>query len=245
MTLLSAILLKANILDGNPVLRFNNLAGRRGEGKTFFTNFAGAMEKISWKPGTMVYPAPAAIVTVGADPSEWNMLTIAWTGTICTDPAMLYISVRPARHSYPMLLRRMEFTLNLTTEAMVRATDWVGVRSGADFDKWTETGLTPLPGEMVASPTIAESPLAIECRVKEVVRLGSHDMFIAEVVNVRADARWIDKSTGAFSLKEAGLLVYAHGAYYALGELIGRFGFSVCKKPRKADRFTQKGASGK
>lgn len=190
------------------------------------------MEKISWKPGTMVYPVPAAIVTVGATPSEWNMLTIAWTGTVCSDPAMLYISVRPSRFSYPVLMQRMEFTLNLTTVEMARATDWVGVRSGADFDKWKETGLTPLPGEKVASPTIAESPLSIECRVKEVMRLGSHDMFIADVLNIRADARWIDPITGAFSLKDAGLLVFSHGGYYALGDLIGRFGFSVKKKSR-------------
>lgn len=187
------------------------------------------MNKISWKPGTMVYPAPAAIVTVGAAPSEWNMLTIAWTGTICTDPAMLYISVRPSRHSYPILLRQMEFTLNLTTRGMARATDWVGVRSGAEYNKWKETGLTPLPGEKVASPTIAESPLSIECRVKEVVRLGTHDMFIADVLNVRADRRWIDETTGAFSLKEADLLAYVHGGYYALGDFIGKFGFSVKK----------------
>lgn len=189
-------------------------------------------DKISWRPGTMVYPAPAAIVTVGADPSEWNMLTIAWTGTVCSDPAMLYISVRPSRHSYSLLLRQMEFTLNLTTEEMATATDWVGVRSGAQYDKWKETGLTPLPGEKVASPTIAQSPLSIECRVKEVVRLGSHDMFIADVLNVRADKRWIDPATGAFSLKDAGLLVFSHGAYYGLGDLIGRFGFSVKKEKR-------------
>lgn len=185
--------------------------------------------KISWKPGTMVYPAPAAIVTVGADPSEWNMLTIAWTGTICTDPAMLYISVRPSRFSYPLLVKNMEFTLNLTTVDMAHATDWVGVRSGADYDKWKETGLTPLPGEKVSSPTLAESPLSIECRVKEVVRLGTHDMFVAEVLNLRADARWIDSATGAFSLKDAGLLAFMHGAYYALGDFIGKFGFSVRK----------------
>lgn len=185
--------------------------------------------KISWKPGTMVYPAPAAIVTVGADPSEWNMLTIAWTGTICTDPAMLYISVRPSRFSYPLIIKNMEFTLNLTTVDMAHATDWVGVRSGADYDKWKETGLTPLPGEKVSSPTLAESPLSIECRVKEVVRLGTHDMFVAEVLNLRADARWIDSTTGAFSLKDAGLLAFVHGAYYALGDFIGKFGFSVRK----------------
>lgn len=188
------------------------------------------MSKVSWKPGTMVYPAPAALVTVGADPGEWNMLTVAWTGTICTDPAMLYISVRPSRHSYPILKDRMEFTLNLTTEEMARATDWVGVKSGADYDKWKETGLTPIPGEKVASPTILESPLSIECRVKEVVSLGTHDMFIADVLNLRADQQWIDSETGQFSLRAAGLMVYVHGKYFSLGDMIGHFGYSVRKK---------------
>ena len=178
----------------------------------------------------MVYPAPAALVTCGSSPEDWNMLTVAWTGTICTNPAMLYISVRPERHSYPLILENMEFTLNLTTESMARATDWAGVRSGRDYDKWKQTGLTPLKGEMVQSPTIEESPLAIECRVKEIMRLGSHDMMIAEVLCVRADDRYIDPATGAFSLKKAGLMAYVHGGYYALGDLLSTFGFSVKKK---------------
>lgn len=177
----------------------------------------------------MVYPAPAALVTCGASPEEWNMLTVAWTGTICTDPAMLYISVRPERHSYPLILKNMEFTLNLTTEAMARATDWAGVRSGSEYDKWKETGLTPLPGETVKSPTVAESPLSIECRVREVMKLGSHHMMMAEVLAIRADDRYIDPSTGAFSLKEAGLMAYVHGKYFGLGDMLGKFGFSVKK----------------
>ncbi len=188
------------------------------------------MVKTSWKPGTMVYPLPAAIVTCGANREEWNMLTVAWTGTICSDPAMLYISVRPERHSYPIIKNRMEFTLNLTTAEMARATDWVGVRSGKDYDKWKETGLTPIPGEKVSSPTIEESPLSIECRVKSIISLGSHDMFIADVLNVRADERFIDPDTGGFSLKESGIMAYCHGNYYELGNLIGKFGFSVQKK---------------
>lgn len=178
----------------------------------------------------MVYPAPAALVSVGADESDWNMLTVAWTGTICTNPAMLYISVRPERHSYPLIEKYMEFTLNLTTVDMAHATDWAGVRSGADFNKWQQTGLTPLPGEAVASPTIEESPLSIECRVKEIMKLGSHNMIIADVVNVRADDRWLDPESGKFSLEKAGLMAYVHGGYYALGELLGTFGFSVKKK---------------
>jgi len=178
----------------------------------------------------MIYPLPAALVTCGATPEEWNPITIGWLGTICTNPPMCYISVRPERHSYPILKERMEFTINLTTADMARATDWCGVRSGADFDKWKESGLTPVPGEMVKSPTIKESPLAIECRVKSVTALGSHDMFIADVLNVRADSRWIDPATGAFSLEDSGLLAYSHGKYFELGKFIGKFGFSVKKK---------------
>ena len=188
------------------------------------------MAKVSWRPGTMVYPLPAALVTCGADREEWNMLTVAWTGTICSDPAMCYISVRPERHSYPIIRDRMEFTINLTTADMAKATDWAGVRSGKNYDKWKETGLTPIPGEKVASPTIEESPLSMECRVKSIVSLGSHDMFIAEVLNVRADDKYIDPETGRFSLESSGIMAYSHGNYYELGKLIGKFGFSVQKR---------------
>lgn len=187
-------------------------------------------KKTDWRPGTMVYPLPAVLVTCGSKPEEWNMLTVAWTGTICSDPAMCYISVRPERHSYPLIVKNMEFTINLTTAAMARATDWAGVRSGRDFDKWKETGLTPVPGKTVSCPTIDESPLSIECRVKSIVHLGSHDMFVAEVLNVRADNRYIDPQTGAFSMEKAGMLVYQHGFYHEVGRMIGHFGFSVRKK---------------
>ena len=186
--------------------------------------------KLSWRPGTMIYPLPAVLVTCGATPEEWNMITIAWVGTICSDPAMCYISVRPERHSYPLLIKNMEFTINLTTVDMARATDWAGVRSGRDYDKWKETGLHPVPGEMVKSPTIEESPVSIECRVKSVTHLGSHDMFIADVLNVRADSRYINEETGKLELEKAGMLVYSHGQYFALGDLLGHFGFSVRKK---------------
>lgn len=188
------------------------------------------MAKIDWRPGTMIYPLPAALVTCGDKPENWNMLTVAWTGTICSDPAMCYISVRRERHSFPLIENLMEFTINLTTRDMARATDWAGVRSGRDFDKWKETGLTPLPGVKVKSPTIAESPLSIECRVKSAVDLGSHVMFPADVLNVRADDRFIDPATGRFDLVASGLMVYVHGGYYELGSLIGTFGFSVKKK---------------
>ena len=178
----------------------------------------------------MIYPLPAVIVTCGKTKEEWSMLTVAWTGTICSDPAMCYISVRPERNSYPIIKRCMEFTINLTTAEMAKATDWCGVRSGKDYNKWDKTGLTPLSGEKVASPTIEQSPLSIECRVKTILNLGSHDMFIAEVLNVRADDRFIDPSTGNFSLEKSGIIAYCHGFYYELGKLLGKFGFSVQKK---------------
>lgn len=185
--------------------------------------------KRDWKPGTMIYPLPAVIVSCG-DENESNLLTVAWTGTLCTNPPMCYISIRPERHSYELIRRNMEFTINLTTESMARATDWAGVRSGCDYDKWAETGLTPEKGVMVACPSITESPLSIECRVSEIMPLGSHDMFIAEVINVRADESLIDPETEAFDLAKAGLISYSHGAYYKQGNEIGRFGWSVRKK---------------
>lgn len=177
----------------------------------------------------MIYPLPAVIVTVGATPEEWNPITVAWTGTICSDPAMCYISVRKERYSFDILMRNMEFTINLTTADMARATDWIGVRSGRDHDKWKESGLTPMEGECVASPTIEESPLSIECRVKSATDLGTHTMFIADVLNVRADTRWMDPETGKFSLDKSGIMAYCHGHYFRLGEMLGNFGFSVRK----------------
>lgn len=188
------------------------------------------MSKVSWRPGTMVYPVPAALISVGATPEEWNLLTIAWVGTVCSDPAMLSISVRKERYSYPILMRNMEFTVNLTTESMARATDWCGVRSGRDYNKWKETGLTPIAGEKVCSPTVDESPLSIECKVKTTIDLGSHTMFIAEVVNVRADSKYFDPESNRFMLEKAGLIAYSHGYYHTLGSAIGKFGFSVQKK---------------
>ncbi len=180
----------------------------------------------------MIYPLPAVLVSCGKEESEYNIITVAWTGTICTNPPMCYISVRPERHSYEIIKRNMEFVINLTTKDMAFATDWCGVRSGKDFDKWKETGLTPIPGEKVASPTIEQSPLSIECRVKSVTSLGSHDMFIAEVLNVRADSRFIEPETDRFALEKSGLMAYCHGHYFSLGEMIGKFGFSVQKTPK-------------
>ncbi|MCH5231152.1 MAG: flavin reductase family protein [Muribaculaceae bacterium] len=190
------------------------------------------MSKISWRPGTQIYPLPAVIVSCGNKPENWNMLTIAWTGTICSDPAMCFISVRPERASYPLIVENMEFTINLTTRDMAFATDWVGVRSGREYNKWEKTGLTPIPGEKVSSPTILESPLSIECRVKEIIKLGTHDMFISEVLNVRVDSGLIDEA-GKFDLEKAGLIAYLHGHYYDIGDMIGKFGFSVKKDKNK------------
>lgn len=185
-----------------------------------------------WKPGTMVYPLPAVLVTCG-DAERSNMLTVAWTGTVCTDPAMLYISVRPGRFSYDLIKERMEFTVNLTTAEMARAVDWAGVRSGRDYDKWAQTGLTPEPGVAVGCPSIKESPLSIECRVREIIPLGSHDMFLADVVDVLADESLIDPESGQFRLADAGLINYSHGNYYRQGDHIGRFGWSVKKQEKK------------
>lgn len=185
--------------------------------------------KLQWKPGTMIYPLPAVLVSCGTAEHS-NLITVGWTGTVCTDPAMCYISVRPERYSYDLIKEQMEFTINLTTEAMARATDWCGVRSGRDYDKWTETGLTPEPGVTVGCPSVMESPVSIECRVREIVRLGSHDMFLAEVLAVLADERLLDPDSGALHLDLAGLISYSHGQYFAQGPQLGRFGWSVKKK---------------
>ena len=159
--------------------------------------------KQDWKPGTMIYPLPAVLVSCGKEESEYNIITVAWTGTICTNPPMCYISVRPERHSYPILKRNMEFVINLTTKEMAFATDWCGVRSGRDYHKFDEMKLTPGQCTVVSAPLIEESPLCIECRVKEIISLGSHDMFIADVVNVRADDRNLNPETGKLELAEA------------------------------------------
>lgn len=186
--------------------------------------------KTLWKPGTMIYPLPAIMVSCGETVEEQNIITISWLGTICTNPPMCYISVRPERHSYPIIKRTGEFVLNLTTEDMAFATDWCGVRSGKDYNKFEEMKLTADKASAVNAPIIKESPLNIECRVKEVLALGSHDMFIADVVAVQADERFIIPETGQFDMKAANLIAYSHGHYYKLGEEIGKFGWSVQKK---------------
>lgn len=186
--------------------------------------------KVPFKPGTMIYPLPAVMVSCGDEPNSYNILTIAWTGTICSDPPMCYISVRHERHSYDIIRRTGEFVINLTTEDLSYATDWCGVKSGHDYNKFEALHLTPEKGQLVKAPLIAESPLNIECQVVEIRPLGSHDMFIANVVAINAEEKLIDKSTGAFQLNHAHPLAYSHGKYYGLGEKIGGFGFSVKKK---------------
>jgi flavin reductase (DIM6/NTAB) family NADH-FMN oxidoreductase RutF len=191
------------------------------------------MSKVLWKPGTMIYPLPAVMVSCGAEPSEYNIITISWTGTICTEPAMCYISLRPSRHSYNIIRKNGEFVINLTTKPLAFATDWCGVKSGKDFNKFTEMGLTPVPSSKLKAPLIKESPVNIECIVREIKELGTHHMFISEVVAINADEKYIDEKTGAFRLYDAEPLCYSHGKYFETGKLIGRFGFSVAKKKKQ------------
>lgn len=188
--------------------------------------------KQSWKPGTMIYPLPAVLISCGENEQEYNLFTVAWTGTVCTNPPMCYISVRPERHSYEIIKRTGEFVINLTTASLARATDWCGVRSGRDYDKFAEMGLTAESAAVVKAPIVAESPVSIECRVKQIVPLGSHDMFIADVVNVLVDEEYINPETGKLELERADMIAYSHGEYFRLGKAIGHFGWSVRKKKK-------------
>ncbi|MBP5473564.1 MAG: flavin reductase family protein [Bacteroidales bacterium] len=188
------------------------------------------MGKLTWKPGTMIYPLPVVLVSCGATIQEYNILTVAWTGTTCTNPAMCYISIRPERYSYEIIKRNGCFVINLTTAELTKATDWCGVKSGRDVNKFKETGLTPIPATIVSAPMIDESPINIECIVKDIIPLGSHDMFLSEVVAVNADEKYYDNWSGTFSLSNAKPICYSHGKYYEVGKPIGKFGFSVKKK---------------
>ena len=189
--------------------------------------------KVPFKPGTLIYPLPAVMVSCGDAPENYNIITIGWTGTVCSDPPMCYISVRHERYSYDIIKRTGEFVINLTTVDLARITDWCGVRSGRDYNKFKEMHLTPQQGQLVKAPLIGESPLNIECRVRDIRPLGSHDMFLADVVAIDAEERLIDKSTGAFQLNHAQPLAYSHGKYYSLGEKLGGFGFSVKKQSNR------------
>lgn len=187
------------------------------------------MGKQEWKPGNMLYPVPAVMVSCGDDKKIPNIITVAWTGTICSDPAMVSISVRPERYSYDMIRKTGEFVINLTTRELTGAADWCGVKSGRDVDKFREMSLTPGQARHLEyAPIITESPVNIECKVKEIKELGSHHMFIAEVAGVQVSEKYLD-AKGKFWLSHAELVAYSHGEYYLLGEKIGKFGYSVKK----------------
>ena len=188
------------------------------------------MAKAMWKPGTFLYPIPAVMVSCGTMEKS-NIITVAWTGIINSDPAMVYISVRPSRYSYNIIKEQGEFVINLTTENLLKATDWCGVRSGEKYDKFKEMNLTKESAVHIKCPMIKESPVSVECRVKEIKKLGTHDMFIAEVLAIHADEKYIDEN-GAFDISKCDLIAYSNGGYYTLGKKIGKFGYSVEKKKK-------------
>ena len=187
------------------------------------------MGRVDFKPGNMLYPLPAVLVSCSDKKGNDNLLTVAWTGTVCSDPAMVSISVRKERYSHQMIKETGEFVINLTTAELVRAVDFCGVRSGRDVDKWSAMKLHKLAAQKVAAPLLEESPVNIECKVTQVLELGSHDMFLAEVVAVHVDDRYMDEK-GRFHLNDTDLLAYSHGTYLRLGEELGTFGYSVKKK---------------
>lgn len=188
------------------------------------------MGKITWKPGTFIYPIPAVMVSCGTMEKS-NIITVAWTGIINTNPAMVYISVRPTRYSYNLIKDQGEFVINLTTKSLTRATDWCGVKSGANVDKFKEMKLHKEKASIVKCPMIQESPVSVECKVKEIKELGSHTMFMAEVVAINVDEKYIDNK-GAFDITKCDLMAYANGNYLAMGKKLGKFGFSVKKKKK-------------
>jgi len=198
------------------------------------------MAKLHWKPGTMIYPVPAVLVSCGNQQAGFNIITIAWTGTLCTSPPLCYISVRPERYSHGLIKATGEYVINLTNRRLAFATDWCGVKSGREVDKFKEMKLTPAKAQNLTAPLIAESPLNIECRVREVMPLGSHDMFISDVVAINAEESLINPNTGAFQLSHADPICYAHGRYFALGRMLGTFGYSVRKKKKGARPKSQR-----
>ncbi|MDY4741822.1 MAG: flavin reductase family protein [Lachnospira sp.] len=190
-----------------------------------------AAKKQTWKAGNMLYPVPAVMVSCKRTDEKPNIITVAWAGTICSDPAMVSISVRKERYSYDIIKETGEFVINLTTRELAKATDYCGVKSGRDVDKFKQMHLTPAASVKISAPAIAESPINIECRVKQVIELGSHDMFLAEVMAVNVDESLLDEK-GTLHLSDADLLAYSHGRYYGLGDCIGKFGYSVQKPPK-------------
>ena len=193
------------------------------------------MAKREFKPGNMLYPLPAVMVSVASKTGEKNIFTVSWAGTICSDPPMVSISVRPNRHSYHMIEETGEFVINLTTKDLAFATDYCGVVSGRDVDKFEKLGLTPLKGKVVNAPVIEESPVNIECRVKQKIPLGTHDMFLADVVAVTVDDKYMNEKD-SFNLQAADPIVYSHGGYFTLDKEVGRFGYSVRKKTPKKNK---------
>ena len=194
------------------------------------------MSKTLWKPGTFEYPIPAVMVSCG-DMEKSNIITVAWTGIICTNPAKVYISIRPERYSYNIIKETHEFVINLTTKNLAFATDWCGVKSGRSVDKFKEMKLTKEKSNFLECPMIGESPVSVECKVAEIKKIGSHHMFIADVLGINADEEYIDRN-GAFDISKCNLIAYANGGYYSLGNKIGKFGFSVKKK--KKDKISSK-----
>ncbi len=188
------------------------------------------MQKEYWKPGNMLYPLPVVMVSCQRPGERPNIITVAWAGTICSDPAMLSVSVRPERYSHGILGETGQFVVNLVNRDLVYATDYCGVRSGRDVDKFEEMHLTPLPSRMIAAPGIAESPVNLECQITQTIPLGSHDLFLARILGVTVDGNYMDPK-GKFNLNRTGLVTYSHGEYFQLGEKLGSFGYSVKKKP--------------
>jgi flavin reductase (DIM6/NTAB) family NADH-FMN oxidoreductase RutF len=186
--------------------------------------------KVTWKPGTVLHPLPVVLVGCGRLGTDANLITVAWAGIVCSEPPMLSISVRPSRHSHALIRKYQVFSVNLPSATQAAVVDWCGVKSGREVDKFRETGLTPLPGPQTGAPLVAECPVCLECRVTASHSLGSHDLFLAEIVAVYADEALMDPRTGAFALARSAPLCYAHGNYYELGRYLGFFGFSVQKK---------------
>lgn len=193
------------------------------------------MSKEFWKAGNMLYPLPVVMISCKRENEKPNIITVAWTGTVCTNPAMVYISVRKERHSYDIIKESEEFVINLGTKDLAKAVDYCGVRSGRDVDKFKEMNLTPIDGNYVDAPLIMESPVNIECKLEQIIPLGSHDMFLAKVLGVHVDTKYLNEK-GKFELGKSNPIVYSHGEYYGLGDLLGTFGYSVRKDKNKNNK---------
>lgn len=189
------------------------------------------MSRQLWKPGNMLYPLPVVMLSVADKEKQDNIITVAWVGTVCTNPPIVSFSVRPSRYSHEMLVKSKECVLNITTESTVKAADYCGVKSGSEVDKFKEMNLTKIPSAHVTAPSIAESPVCIECRIRDIISLGSHDLFLADVLGVTVDEAYMNDK-GKFCLEKAKPVVYSHGQYFSLGKELGSFGYSVRKKKK-------------